>query len=123
MGLRRTSLAEPGATSSTASRKLRQPLPNARSRGYSRYGQASRLGSRGARLDEMERLLLGVGIVVGLLLGLAGFALGVVGLMAMGSETPKLVAILGGVLLLAAAVGLITKSALALRKARRRARV
>ena len=68
----------------------------------------------------MERRLLAVGIVAGLLLGLAGFALGVVGLMAVGSETPKLVAIMGGVLLLAA-VGLITKSGLALGKARRRA--
>ncbi|HXS23956.1 MAG TPA: hypothetical protein VN719_06990 [Gemmatimonadales bacterium] len=69
----------------------------------------------------MKRLLSVGGIAVGLALGVLGFGLGAVGLMAMGTDGPKLVVFLAGVLLLAAAVALVVKSALALRKGRPRA--
>ena len=69
----------------------------------------------------MKRLLPVLGIVLGLALGLGGFALSAVGLMAMGTTTPKLIVFLGGVLLLAVAVALIARSVLALRGSRSRA--
>jgi len=69
----------------------------------------------------VKRLLSVGGIAVGLALGVLGFGLGAVGLMAMGTDGPKLVVFLAGVLLLAAAVALVVKSALALRKGRPRA--
>jgi hypothetical protein len=68
----------------------------------------------------VKRLLPALGIAVGFALGLAGFALGSVGLMAMGTTTPKLIVFLGGALLLAVAVALMARSVLAIRASRGR---
>ena len=59
----------------------------------------------------------------GLALGLAGFALGAVGLMAMGTVTPKMIVLSLGVLLIVAAVAIIARSVLALRGGRASVRV
>ena len=65
----------------------------------------------------MRRLLPWLGIMLALALSFAGFGLGAVGLMAMGIGTPKLVVIVGGVLLLLGGAALV-RSVLALRGAR-----
>jgi hypothetical protein len=62
----------------------------------------------------VKSLVAVVGIVAGILLGVAGVALGAVGLMAMGAETPKAVVVFGGLLLVVAAVAVIGYSAVGL---------